>query len=239
MQGQSFAKLSRQTILNSFYFGRTHAVTGMRWDLGRSDIFDHRQTLTEGQDPNLNLQTGPVFYNRPRLPIGYVSMTTKSPITNADLRLSLYDGILTGTLETDSGTVSICTFVHAEHMAIVVEANVTKSEAVEFNLVPLQGDATRPCLKSHGCDKYIPNPPVVHHAPSAGVQTTYQKLNAGGGYATAMMTSADQSNVVLVAIEKDYTESDSSVEKALKSVSKSFCHSWGSSFVHVHVYLCT
>ena len=194
-------------------------MNGLRLDLGRSDIFDHRQTLTEGQDPNLNLQTAPVFYNRPRLPIGYVSMTTKGVVTSADLRLSLYNGVLTGKLETDSGTVSICTFVHAEHMAIVIQTNVTGQEAVEVNLVPLQGDATRPCLHSHGCDRYVPNPPVVHNASSSGSQTTYQKLSAGGGYATAMMTSTDTSTVAIVTIEKDYTESDDSVNMALKTVS--------------------
>lgn len=92
----------------------------MRWDVGRSDVQDHRDA---GEF------VGGTMYTRNRLPIGYFELATVGVITGGSMEMDLYHAEATGVIETDRGQIRWRSFVPTDHMAIITEIEPTEGEA--------------------------------------------------------------------------------------------------------------
>ncbi|MFF2040863.1 glycoside hydrolase family 95-like protein [Kitasatospora sp. NPDC058170] len=109
-----------QAVPGSFYDGpflgngglaasvrRPEGETRLRFVLGDSRVRDHQDV-------------GGPLWGGTRLPIGHLTLCTAGEVTGTDLRLSLWDAELTGTVTTTRGTLALTAFVHAERDLLVV-----------------------------------------------------------------------------------------------------------------------
>lgn len=142
----------------------------IRFDLGRTDVVDHR----EGMNPSIG---------RARLPIGKFVLRTTAPIKKINLRLSLWNAELTGSILTGKGEIKLQTFVPAtKDVIILTRSGDEKLSSLEWHPEP----ALSPFL-SLGRDsisKYASNPAATHTKEN-GIDFHYQPLLIGGGYTTA------------------------------------------------------
>ena len=76
-----------------------------RLNVGRSDV-------TEAREP-FNV------YNSGRLPIGYFTFSTIGQVQDEKMRLSIYDAVTSGALETNAGRLDFRTYVHSERECII------------------------------------------------------------------------------------------------------------------------
>jgi hypothetical protein len=81
-----------------------NGTEGLRFDLGRSDVTDHRN------DPDPMIA-------RPRLPIGKLLLLTSKPVTKGDARLDLWNAEARGTLNETKWRA----YVHAIEPLLVIE----------------------------------------------------------------------------------------------------------------------
>jgi hypothetical protein len=162
------------------------AADAIRFDLGRTDVTDHR----EGINPSIG---------KARLPIGKFVLRTNSPIKNIRLRLDLWNAELTGTLTTEQATIPVRVLVPATMDIILLEipGNIkTDSYAIEW--VPEPAISPFLTLGRDSAEKYEPNPPAEQKT-STGIHYHYQPLLAGGGFTTAWknIVSAKQRSLVI------------------------------------------
>jgi alpha-L-fucosidase 2 len=145
----------------------------LRWDIGRSDVTDHRGK--PGESPN-------VCFDRARLPIGHFVLEPVGKPTGGTMRLILWDAESRGTLTTDQGRITWRSFVHASDMAIVVELQTEgKERSCTWKWVAEESRSTR---TKGGPADYQPNPPArIEKVGQTNV--CIQPLLVGGQYATA------------------------------------------------------
>jgi alpha-L-fucosidase 2 len=145
----------------------------MRWDVGRSDVTDHRGK--PGESPN-------VCFDRARLPIGHFVLEPVGKPTGGKMRLNLWDAEATGTLITDQGRITWRSLVHASDMSIVVELQTEgKERDCHWKWVAEDSRSTR----TRGARaNYKPNPPcrIEKVGPT---NVCIQPLLVGGQYATS------------------------------------------------------
>jgi hypothetical protein len=145
----------------------------MRWDIGRSDVTDHRGKPDES--PN-------ACFDRARLPIGHFVLESVGKPSAGQMRLNLWGAEATGSLTTDQGRIAWRSFVHASDMAIVVELQTTgKERDCQWKWVAEESKSTR---TKGGPADYQPNPPSrIEKVGETNV--CIQPLLVGGQYATA------------------------------------------------------
>jgi alpha-L-fucosidase 2 len=175
----------------------------------RTDVQDHRTD-----------SAGWTAYSRPRLPIGYFALDFKGSIINCDLRLSLWDASLQGTITTDKGSFIIQHFVDATKDLIYTKLIKRGREDYALSWHPAEAISTRKILfpkstevvpayaKAYG-DKYLnklqvyrPNPSVQMKKVGV-VNLSVQNLLAGGQYATAWSL---QPNGFVISIKNSYPQ---------------------------------
>ena len=150
---------------------------GLRWEIGRSDVADHRSS-------------GDVVFAKERLPIGHFILVPAGKITGGTIRLDLWNAEAHGTLTTDRGTIQWRSFVSATDMSIVVECTASPDEQdFQWKWVAEQSGSTR-ALKGGKAPPggYQSNPPS-QEAEDGPVHTCVQPLTCGGEYATAWQES--------------------------------------------------
>ena len=152
-------------------------------------------------------------YGRARLPQGDLLLHTRGAITGADLRLSLWDAELKGTITTDAGTIALRAIVHATEPVIFIEIAPTAGErecrwdyrpadavnpriwvqlglppgdfdAVDLQTVPIKNPKLRPDFLAY------PKNPKPTRADEGGVAMVHQQLE-NGEHATAWMEKTD------------------------------------------------
>lgn len=84
-------------------------------DIARMDAQEHLDM--DSQEEGM----GNWEYKRYRVPVGYFTLKMPSEIKGWDLRLSLYDATLTGTLNMEEGDVQLKAYAHATQPVLVVE----------------------------------------------------------------------------------------------------------------------
>jgi len=176
----------------------------VRWDVGRSDVHDHRPVDDYG------VRT-PEILNRGRLPIGCFVLRTSGAITGGDIRLDLWNAEATGVIRTDAGEVEWRTLVHAEEMAFFVELEGRAGEvgcAIEF--VPEKAESTRFTanrgrLPESFVALYPPNPEPAITDLGDGLHLCEQRLVAGGATATAWHLGREGARTeLLVTVEHTF-----------------------------------
>jgi len=134
----------------------------LRWEMGRSDVTEHRR-------------------DNARLPIGGLILTTSGTIQKSSMRMDLWNAEVRGSVTTDKGTITFRSFIHTHDMVMITDLEATKGEkSASFAW------EARPCVDHRNLKRFKdpPNPP--HQTKKInGVDLCIQSRFAGGEYATA------------------------------------------------------
>jgi len=148
--------------------------TTLRWDIGRSDVTEHRS----GND---------ACFDKARLPIGHFLLKPVGTVNGATMRIDLWNAEATSKIATDRGTIELRSFVHASDNVIVVEFKASEGEH-EFQWTWVSEEAVSSRKKGLP-EGYKPNPPPQQKT-DGDVNVCVQQLLAGGHHATAWQKTA-------------------------------------------------
>jgi len=110
-----------------FYQTEGEAKNTMSLHVGRHDYYDHRAAPKEKQL---------IWINRGRLPLGHFNFTSKGNITGIDMRLSLWNAELSGTVYTSEGAYNIRALTHSNNDVVYFETDAKNGEMVEITWHP-------------------------------------------------------------------------------------------------------
>ena len=138
----------------------------LRWEMGRSDVTEHRR-------------------DNARLPIGGLVLTTVGKIQGGTMRMDLWNAEVRGSVTTDKGTITFRSFIHTHEMVLLTDLSCTDGEGA----ANLAWEA-RPCVDHRNVKRFEdpPNPPASTDTVN-GVNLCTQARYAGGEYATAWKES--------------------------------------------------
>ncbi|MVN20721.1 glycosyl hydrolase family 95 catalytic domain-containing protein [Mucilaginibacter arboris] len=201
-------------FIASMVYGDSTDLNRIMIQVFRTDVQDHRDSTA-----------GWTAYSRPRLPIGHFELQTKGKITACNLRLSLWNAELTGTIQTTAGSLKLKHEVSAQKDLIFTDITTTGNENYTLTWHPDEAKSTRKILFPLSADiipkfaavygekyrsilkVYQPNPAPIYNR-IRGVNVSTQNLLAGGQYTTAWKQeklSAHQSLLTLT-IQNSYPE---------------------------------
>src|SRR6266536_303402 len=162
----------------SFYQTGTAKRLSLR--LGDSRVRDHQNT-------------GGTNFGNARLPIGDLVFNTAGDVTGVDLRLSLWNAELSGTVTTTRGVLSVRAYVHAKRDVLVFAASVKSgSERVAWTFTPAAARSPRLDFKP------APDGLKTNPAPAISGTTCTQNLAAGGQTVTKWQTRAEAGGTTLL-----------------------------------------
>ena len=173
---------------------------GMRWELGRSDVTEHRR------DNN-------------RLPIGGMVLETVGEITNGTARLELWNAESSGTIQTTKGSILFRTFTHAIDLVTVVELECSEGEqGATFSWRAAK------CIDQVNNGRFNfgdPPNPEPRTESDGDVQVCVQPRYAGGQFATAWreVSDADGKRRLCISIADTYP-GDGAKAQAVATVQK-------------------
>ena len=149
----------------------------LRWDIGRSDVTDHRDY------PDAE-------WGKSRLPIGKMVLKAQWPIIKATMQLDLWNAEARGIITTEKGTISWRSFVATNPEIIITELKETGTERAQWDFIPevsktpIPRFTWAPPLDKSLITEYKANPPVRQEVIKE-IETAQQALTVGGGYTTA------------------------------------------------------
>jgi hypothetical protein len=199
-------KFNHGAFLGNGLLGATIFQDGnnqIRFEIGRSDITDHRR-------------------DNARLPLGGILLKTNGQIQSGTLRTDLWNAEVRGEIITDKGTVRFRAFVHTDEIALIVDYQMTGEEQnIAFHWEPKEAAVYRDIMKKI---QVVPNPPAesgeepataaLNHAGSASIHFCEQKRLGGGSFTTAW--TADKKRLILTVA--DSFPANTSKQEALASV---------------------
>jgi hypothetical protein len=152
------------------------APNRFRWEMGRSDVTEHRR-------------------DNARLPIGGMGLETVGKITHGTARLDLWNAEAVGELQTEKGTIKFRTFIHAIDMIMVVDIEASGEErSAKFSW--LAADA----VDKRNVKFKDPANPLLRMETDGDVSLCVQPRYAGGEFATAwqeVKTGPDKRRLVI------------------------------------------
>ena len=162
-------------LLGAILFQDKSEPNTLRFEIGRTDVYDHRTNA------------GAVMHYGGRLPIGHLLLTPAGKITDTKLRVDLWNAEITGEIRTDKGVISLRCFTPSDSEVIVTQVTTDKGEqTARFTFVGEQGNSSR-FVAQPTRDKnfvYVPNP-SFQLKQIKGMDVCIQPLLAGSDYATA------------------------------------------------------
>ncbi len=172
---------------------RRDSSTRLSFTLGDSRVRDHQSA-------------GGTNFGRARLPIGYLTLNTAGDVTDVDLRLSLRNAELSGTVTTSRGVLKLRAYVHARRDVLLVAVTpLTGTEQVAWTFTPLP--ARSPRLDFHPAPEgLLTNPSAIVTTTSDGGTCT-QNLAVGGQTVTRWRTRTEPDAVtrtLLVTVAHSY-----------------------------------
>ncbi len=186
-------------VLGAIFFKDGQSPNTLRFEIGRTDVYDHRSPET------------PIVHGRERLPIGQLLLSPAGKITKVKIRTDLWNAETRGELTTKRGTITFRCFVPSGEEVIVLNMKGTGKETnAACSFRPQQAISPR-FLAQPKRDKgfmYEPNPPFrVENTDSIEVVT--QPLLVGDDYATAWCekTDSDGSRTVLITVAYRWAKS--------------------------------
>ena len=198
-------------LLGAILFKDDQEPNTLRFEIGRTDIYDHR---TKGA------------HAFGRLPIGQLLLTPVGEIQDVHLRVDLWNAEIRGEIKTAAGTLEIRCFVPSGGSLIVLNLKSTGREgAAKCSFRPEQGNHPRPTVAPQR-DKnvvYTPNPPFRVERLS-GIEVVTQPLLYGDDYATAWSDDAgpDRSRTILITVAnrwaKNLEPANGSAEDAVATI---------------------
>jgi hypothetical protein len=150
--------------------------TSFRWDVGRSDVYDHQ--------PSKENDWLSALWFRARLPVGSFRLRTQGRILDGSTaRLDLWNAEVRGVIVTDRGSIEWRSLAHATEQAIGIELRPSPGEiGCQWEWEPAEARTTRTRKPPH--EPYLGNPPGARSEES-GASVWRQPLRAGGEYVTA------------------------------------------------------
>jgi len=137
--------------------------TGLRFEINASDAYDHREN-------------GIVTYGRNRVRNGYYHLTFRGQPTNRwDLRLSLWDAMLSGTVQTSQGSIRLEAFTHATMRVNVFRLSFSGGECLDWTFHALPADSTRPILRVQP-DRLVADYPAPWQEHAGGITYVLRRL---------------------------------------------------------------
>ena len=169
------AQFDHGAFLGNGLLGTTIHTDGpdrLRFEIGRSDVTDHRR-------------------DNGRLPIGGMVLKTAGTITSGTLRTDLWNAEVRGEVATDKGRIRFRAMTHSDEIALLIDLETDGGEQdAAFVWEPAKAEVFRDEMKGiHG----EPNPPPVSGA-EGDVSFCEQRRVAGGAYATAWSVRGDPAN---------------------------------------------
>ena len=181
---------------------RQVGTQAVRFDVDRCDVQEHRPRGKPGD----------CHVGQSRLPIGHFTLDTVGNLTEYELRLSLYNAELTGTLTTDRGAIGLSCYVHAQEMLLVVELAPSQGESqCRLNWHPAEPVPPRIALKKFPYP-YDPHPPRELREQQ-DIHLCVQRYSPFGEAATAWRNkSSDGKQTLLVTVAYTYPKAEASAE---------------------------
>lgn len=159
----------------------------IRWEIGRGDVQDHRPAAKK------------FGYDTCRLPIGHFELKTVGKITGGTMRLDLWNAETTGEIKTKKGSIRWRSYVHADHMALIVELQPSKGEqACSWQWQAHPANSPRQTHGKHMRGEYKPNPSPQKEQVGE-YELCIQPLNAGGETVTAWCEQKTKNTSTLMA----------------------------------------
>ena len=167
----------------------------MRWEVGRGDVQDHRPAAKK------------FGYDTCRLPIGHFELKTVGKITGGSMRLDLWNAEATGEIKTNRGSIRWQSFVHADHMAMIVRLEPSDGEqdcSWQWKALPANSPRQTYGRKMRGEYKLNPSP---QQEQQGEYELCIQPLNAGGETVTAWHEARTPgSSVLKVSVAHSFPE---------------------------------
>lgn len=167
-----------------------------RWEMGRSDVTEHRR-------------------DNARLPIGGLVLTTVGKIQGGAMRLDLWNAEVRGEIKTDKGSVSFVSFIHTGEMALFTNIETTGDERnAEF------------AWEAHPATDRANKQPAGQANPPArtetldGITLCNQQRFAGGAFATAWSAAATGNHRRVVLSIADSFPDNTAAAEAIATVRK-------------------
>ncbi|GAA0606720.1 hypothetical protein GCM10010174_24720 [Kutzneria viridogrisea] len=169
---------------------QTGSAKRLAFKLGDSRVRDHQGT-------------GGTNFGNARLPVGELTLSTAGDLTAVDLRLSLFDAELSGTITTSKGVLGLRAFVHATRDVLVISVNPKSgNEKVAWTFTPALARSPRLDFKP-APEGLRTNPP----AALAGTTCT-QNLVAGG----QTVTRWQGTNTLLATVVHSFPARDAAAQ---------------------------
>jgi hypothetical protein len=164
----------------------------LRWEMGRSDVTEHRR-------------------DNARLPIGGLVLTTAGNIKESTMRMDLWNAEVRGTVSTDKGGITFRSFIHTHEMVMITDLQCDNGE---------KGAAfaceARPCVDHRNVKRFQdpPNPPNVTKKIN-GMSVCIQPRFAGGEYATVFKElRMGEGRRIILSIADSFPETTAATQAA-------------------------
>ncbi|MFE6733518.1 Tat pathway signal sequence domain protein [Microbacterium sp. NPDC057650] len=151
----------------------------LSFTIGDSRVRDHQET-------------GGSLFGNARLRIGRLDIVTAGELIDVDLRISVYDAELSGTIKTTRGTIALRAFTHATRDLLVIVTDPSDGETASLSFTPYKAESPRLGFNPRP-DGLRDNP-----APVLGDDRCEQDLVAGGR-TTTMWRTAGSTTLLTVA----------------------------------------
>lgn len=166
------AQFDHGAFLGNGMLGTTIYTQGknrLRFELGRSDVTDHRR-------------------DNARIPIGGMILTTAGTITNGTLRTDLWNAEVRGEVMTDKGRIRFRAMNHAIELVLLIDLETEGGEQeATFTWEPTPAEVYRNKTK-----KIVdPSNPPSTNGVMGNVSFCEQRRIAGGAFATAWRVQGD------------------------------------------------
>ncbi len=197
-----------------FYQAKGDAKNVISIFAGRHDYSDHRLP----HEGNENL-----WIYRSRLPLGHFKLKSKGDIRSADLRLSLWNAELTGTIQTERGSYKVRGLSHSVDDVIYFETDAFEGESVQVTWHPaVPFPPVRETLDAGGGPKGaywdkmrtapVPMPPAPTLSKADGIEFCLQMLHDNRGETTTGWEISGDSagkQVLTASVHHSFPEHDS------------------------------
>jgi len=191
-------------------------ANAIRFDLGRTDVIDHRQ----GINPSIG---------RGRLPIGKFVLRTKATIKKCSFRLDLWNAEFIGSIVTENGTIQLQAFVPAKNDVIVLNTTADKNQFT-WEWKPDPAISPFLTLGRDSASKYPANPSAIVTKDEEGINYHFQPLLAGGGFTTSWLdlsANHKQTRIIAITNSRGFDQDTSWIEKEKKQWNLNKTAGWG------------
>ncbi len=170
----------------------TGVVDGLRFDVGRTDVYDDRTSQLPGSGGDSSANRTNFACDAPRLPIGifiaHFTSNSNTALQAVDMRIDLFNGEVRGTVVPAAG--GLCNFemwsnaVWSTADVSAIKVNCTDSVNVSLVWVPHAANSTWAAQ----CPGYQYNPAPATGVTEDGITTTTQMHLSGTSHAVGQTT---------------------------------------------------